>query len=265
MKNRFTIKEYNTAFSAHWDESFVFNGERHINWEIVYVKEGSVIITEDDRVYQLHERQMVIHAPWEFHRIRSATGSSPTVYVMSFIAEGNLPDRLLNGVFTLTQTKTDEYLSIFKLVSANINQQTEDAWEWEESRYRLGAFLLQMRTERADVRRSDTQSARTYHTVASYMAAHVKENLSVKAIAQANYISTGYLKHLFLQYAGVTTKQYYTQLQISEANKLLDDNFTIAQIAEQLGFSSPTYFSTFYKQNTGTTPKGRKTFIKIKR
>ena len=51
-------------------------------------------MTEDERVYTLKEDSIIFHAPMEFHRIKSAGGSSPSVRVMSFTASGELPDQL---------------------------------------------------------------------------------------------------------------------------------------------------------------------------
>ncbi|UHG89576.1 substrate-binding domain-containing protein [Spirosoma oryzicola] len=48
---------------------------------------------------------------------------------------------------------------------------------------------------------------------------------------------------------------YLTEIRLKKAKQLLRDSAkTMSEIAEQTGFSSPTYFTTFFKQHTGKTP-----------
>jgi AraC family transcriptional activator of pobA len=48
--------------------------------------------------------------------------------------------------------------------------------------------------------------------------------------------------------------------QILEAKRrLVYSALTISQIADELGFSDPAYFSRFFKRLTGTTPKDFRT------
>ena len=103
----FSVKGFLSAHVYSWNDSFIFNGESHKEWEIVFVEEGGVISTEEERVYSLTANQIVIHAPWEFHRIRSAEGSSPKLRVTAINIEGQLPKNLKNGVFTLTKEEKE--------------------------------------------------------------------------------------------------------------------------------------------------------------
>ncbi|MFD1143637.1 substrate-binding domain-containing protein [Larkinella insperata] len=48
---------------------------------------------------------------------------------------------------------------------------------------------------------------------------------------------------------------YLTEVRLKKAKHLLRDSTkNVSEIAEQTGFSSPTYFTTFFKQHTGKTP-----------
>ena len=98
----FQITGFCTAFPFSWDERFVFHGESHEMWEVVYLSDGAVEVTEDENIYTLSRGSMILHAPMEFHRIRSAHGSSPSGFILSFMAEGNLPEVLKDGPFALT-------------------------------------------------------------------------------------------------------------------------------------------------------------------
>jgi DNA-binding response OmpR family regulator/ligand-binding sensor domain-containing protein len=56
---------------------------------------------------------------------------------------------------------------------------------------------------------------------------------------------------------GMTPNDYLIYLKMNEGQQLLkeDNNFTIAEIAYQLGFSNPAYFSKCFKKQFGITPQ----------
>ena len=78
--------------------SFVFQGEAHDFWEGVYIHSGRVEITEGDTVFRAGEGDLIFHAPWVFHRIRSADGTAPHVLNFSFRAEGKLPEGIAGRI-----------------------------------------------------------------------------------------------------------------------------------------------------------------------
>ena len=82
----------------------------------------------------------------------------------------------------------------------------------------------------------------------------VCQNLSLEDFAKENNVSISYLKLLFAKYAGISPKAYYTGLRVRHATELLRDGVGVAEVAEQMCFSSPNYFSSFYKKNTGLLP-----------
>ena len=98
----FTISGFHTAYEFRWDEHYVHLGERHDFWEVVYVISGEVEVAEDERVYRLRDRNMIFHAPMEFHKIRSLPGSSPHLLIITFSAEGALPETVKNGIFNIS-------------------------------------------------------------------------------------------------------------------------------------------------------------------
>lgn len=70
---------------------------------------------------------------------------------------------------------------------------------------------------------------------------------------------TGYheyhLNRLFSTHTGTSVHQYILNIRINEAKKLLlNTNLSLASIAEQIGFNSNTYFSTYFKRVVGISP-----------
>ena len=69
-----------------------------------------------------------------------------------------------------------------------------------------------------------------------------------------NNISISYLKLLFKNYAGISPKIYFNQLRARHAAQLLKKDLSVAEVAEQMNFSSQNYFTVFFRKHMGVTP-----------
>lgn len=77
----------------------------------------------------------------------------------------------------------------------------------------------------------------------------------VKDIARKLNISTSYLSHTFHKDMGESLKTYIQKEKILASIRLLNgSDLTLAQIADDLGFSSQAHFQTVFRQYTGHTP-----------
>ena len=61
-----------TFYHFHFATGYVFPGERHPFWEMVYVLNGQVDIGADERVYALNAGDLIFHQPDEYHSIFAA-------------------------------------------------------------------------------------------------------------------------------------------------------------------------------------------------
>jgi len=78
------------------------------------------------------------------------------------------------------------------------------------------------------------------------------EQPSIDSIAKKLSISTNSLYALVKQYAGISPKEYFTNRIMLEAQRLLFYATTSAkELAFELGFSDPDYFSRLFKKHTG--------------
>ena len=78
---------------------------------------------------------------------------------------------------------------------------------------------------------------------------------TVKYLADAVNLSPGYFGDLLKKETGLNAQEHIHQYIIEEAkNILLNSSQSISEIAFQLGFEYPQYFSRLFKQKTGTTP-----------
>ena len=91
--------------------------------------------------------------------------------------------------------------------------------------------------------------------VKSYIKYNLSSDLSIKKISAGTNISKSVLYRLFAKYFGCTVTEYVNQKRIEEAGKLLiSTGYSVAEIAERVGFSSAVHFRTMFKKINGTTP-----------
>jgi len=70
------------------------------------------------------------------------------------------------------------------------------------------------------------------------------------------HITTNYLNKLCQECRGITGGELIRKRVIIEAQRLLHyTSLSVAEVAYKLGFESPSYFITFFKKNTDTTPE----------
>ncbi len=248
----------NQILDRRFSEDFYFDGEKHDFWEIVYVVDGKLEVTEDEKVYILGERDIVFHAPNEFHRLRSAENTCPRVLNISFRVQGDLPEHLKSGVLNLSSELHKEFLEIAEMLRDFVLFQrgkiSKAVSAFEASCY-LSAFFMQLLQESQTTDSLSTSNgAKTYSALVELMHKEIYSNLSLEEFAKKSFISVSYIKKLFNRYAGISPKSYYANLRTTEAQRLLLTDIPISDIAEKMNFSSASYFTLFFKNQTGCTP-----------
>ncbi len=253
VNRQFSIRGFYSAFSVDWDEHFEFSGERHDFWEAVFLERGTVECIEDEKVYLVKDNGLILHAPMEFHRIRSTSGTSPKGFIMSFKSEGELPEELKNGVFQLRAEEKEEYLNICGSILHLVKNNADD-YESQLAADRLSAFLIKLSKHPADREVVSSGSAELYRSIISDMTERVCENLTLSDFAKNQNISVSYLKLLFQEYAGISPKTYYNQLRAKRSVKLLEGNLSVSEVSELMNFSSQNYFTVFFRSHLGCSP-----------
>ena len=78
--------------------------------------------------------------------------------------------------------------------------------------------------------------------------------LSILLASKLNF-DYSHITHQFSESEGQSIQKYYNAVRIERVKELLDyDELGIAEIADLLGYSTPAYLSTSFKNATGLTP-----------
>ncbi len=90
----------------------------------------------------------------------------------------------------------------------------------------------------------------------SYIQVHLSESIDLKKMASDLGFNPYYLSRKFKAETNRSINDYITDKKIERSKFLLSSSkMSVLEISEKLGFSSPSYFSTNFKNRCGVTPK----------
>ena len=94
------------------------------------------------------------------------------------------------------------------------------------------------------------------YKIKNYIHENLYKDISLDNVADALYISPGYLSKIFKNMFGSNFTEYVVNLKMEEAVKLLYQNkLTVKEIANTLGYNSVQYFIRIFREKYGYTPK----------
>ncbi len=270
------ISEFYSFFDIHYDKGYSFAGETHNFWECLYVIDGSICISGDDRVYNLEKDQIIFHKPLELHKFHIEQETGATLLIFSFSLEGSLAEHLKDKVFLLTDAQQKIIHSLLEYLHDTLANCKETS-HIPEYKYlvhdratklyfqMLTSYVYQLILSLIDNGRisevSTAPDVQLFSKAVNYINNRIHTQASVAQIAANCHISESSLKRIFQKYAGISIHKYILTLKIKTATELLQNGMSVTNTAETLGFSSQAYFSACYKRETGISPtnvrKGR--------
>ncbi len=93
------------------------------------------------------------------------------------------------------------------------------------------------------------------HSACDYISLHIREKLSMEALAKEAGYTEYYFSHKFKQEMGLSVSDYIRQEKVRRAKLLLSGTkMSIQEISGELNFGSRSYFSSTFQKETGVSP-----------
>lgn len=273
-QNLIRVSRIVTIHYHEFGPSFVFSGEKHDFWELVYVDKGTVRIRRDAEEITLTQGQILFHHPNEFHAIRSQN-SSPNIFIISFTCRSEAMrfferyratlDKTLKGFLdSILREANNTYIIPKNAPELACLERKPNAPLGSEQLIQmylqqLLIFLLRTIDRPKNTRQLLQRPKVQLHPLVVTMQAFLEDNLPRQIrmedlCVQFGY-SRSYLNKLFQSELGMTPMAYVTYRRIEKSKAMLrETQLNIAQIAAELAFESPQYFSRVFKRCTGMTP-----------
>jgi AraC family transcriptional regulator len=99
-------------------------------------------------------------------------------------------------------------------------------------------------------------SSSKLETITDYIQTYCDRNLSLSELAVQSQMSLHYFARSFKQIVGLSPHQYLIHCRVERAKQLLRQNeLTVSEIAQRIGFADQSHLSRHFKHLTGLTPR----------
>lgn len=269
------------VYSVHYFEymkNFVFHGESHPFWEIVYADKKSLLITAGDREIVLESGQLFLHRPDEFHTLRCKDGAANSV-VFSFdsrcnelygiagqiIVTGAEERKLLGNIIA----EATEVFStpLGEMSSSELLKKEEVAFGGEQlvKTYIEQLLILLIRGKNKPVIVAKHENSKLLEQICEYLESNVESRLKFGDILKHFNISASVIKKIFRENMECGIMEYFNRLKVEAAKQMIrEQSYNFTEIADRLAFSTSQYFTTVFHRITGMTPSEYETSVKSK-
>ena len=236
--------------------SNVATGRILSEYQLVYITRGSGVFATAERSYDVTEGCAFMLFPGEFHRYSPDPDTGWDERWVGF--RGAYPDKLVEeGILTSDQPLMEigldhHVVELFDRIVSIVR--TQDPF----FQARAGAAIVMLLAELAthpERSRQTQDSSRIVEQARFALEENVYGTVDLSELSEKLGISTSHLTSVFRSYTGMTPYQYFIWMKINKAKEYLGSpDMSVKQIALDLGFQDPYYFSRLFKRKTGISP-----------
>ncbi|MCQ2538053.1 MAG: AraC family transcriptional regulator [Lachnospiraceae bacterium] len=264
------------CFEFHYHQDyFPIKTHWHYYMEILYIIEGSAVVTSEEERYELTSGEMILIPPKKLHAILSDNPGALVMIGLKFdIGKLQMTPRYapkLKSIFRSAESKKmrthftkEEAEKMFCpfLFRECLNEIRNQAYGYDLFlRVNICKLLMKVlrlwQTEGFQID-ADTFALDERYTVDSiteYIDAHINENLKVAELARECGMSYSYFAKSFLKMYGKSCKEYIEYIRILKVEDyLLFTDFDLTYISQETGFSDCSHLIKSFKGFKGETP-----------
>ena len=255
LQHRLWVTDLYTFFYHEKERGFFFPGESHPMFELTYVDQGSLHSVVDGKDILLQQGEMMVYAPNQWHMQYADMEVAPRYLTISFDLEGFSIPALINRKFKVVQK------SATLLQQLLIERDRMDPYSTDMIISLLNMLLLViLRYE--DAPDTKLQASNSIHSeneiirrAQQLISTHIREKLSVPAVAKMVDISPSYLTALFHKNLQISPGEYIRRIKLQESKHMIREaDMNITEIAAALQYSTVHHFSRQFKDKFGITP-----------
>ncbi len=273
IKREFKVEGFHSIYYFEFDKNFSHPMQRNDFWEMMYVDSGKVYAIADGIGQIVSQGQLVFNRPMEVHAHVSNKVDPNNMLVITFTCNSPAMEFFNKKIFTLGKTEKT-LLSLFmkeaehalgKIPGEFSNADALDFSHAPEGSLQLlecyvTELLLILRRSGATpiAARIDDSRELGQTSILELMTNYLKENvygiITLSEICNKFFMGKSQVCKIFSDYTGKGPIEYYTDLKITEAKKLLREDTSVSDVSDMLGYSSIHNFSRAFKNNVGISP-----------
>ena len=223
---------------------------------------GMQIHEINGKKYELQEKELILVKPDDQHRVYTPKGSNTALY--NFEIRESFFQQLVNSIYVssydmlLAQAniciKCDEILfQQLRNALSSINNIREEDYKNKQRilQILMAKMICEMMSEKAVVQNYDS----IIDEIFAYMKAPENMNSSLEDLARHFGYCCEHILRLFKRNdLDKPSKEWRTIKMQYASNLLMSYNFSLPEIAEQIGIVNVNYFSKIFKETFGVSP-----------
>ena len=192
--------------------------------------------------------------------IRQGTAAELDDFVSEYFdAIGSAADSLMFRNYLILSARVNALAAIEELgISRNLLMERLPM-PGQDAGKDLKNYLTEVLHAAVSLRDEETQrqGGKLLENALEYIDRHyTDEDMSLNTLARAINVSTNYLSAIFSQKMGISFVEYLTQKRMTRAKQLLKQSRKrTGDIAAEVGYRDPHYFSFVFKKTQGCTPR----------
>ncbi len=177
-------------------------------------------------------------------------------YIRKMVLDESMNKDVLLGIYhdvlqVVYSVLTEHNISAQQLLG-NFEEEYQDALA---SSTRMEEHLEHIVRTSVDYMRATQNQEGVVGEIKKYIEEHLSEDLSRNALAEIACLNPNYLARLFKSRTGYSLVDYITKRKMEKVRKLLlTTDWSVSQIALELGYTNMPYFSKVFKKEAGCTP-----------
>ena len=243
--------------------NYYFKGEKHQSFELTYVDTGVLYTEVDGTEYILHEKELMIYGPGQYHTQWTNDSQTASYVTIIFNMENISPD-LPEGWYNDLINRTFPYnKKTYTLIKTLVQESTTGAPYMDslmhclltETIIRLlqGVYTVPSPQPSSVVRQNYQDEL--FDRIIAYVETKICEPLTIAEICQQFSLSRSSLQILFKNAVNQSPKKYISDMKLEKSCQMLRENkYTISEISLKLGYSSIHYFSNAFNQKYHISP-----------
>ena len=226
---------------------------RKANYFFAFVEKGSLTHKVDLKDLAISGGQLFFVLPNQIHAAPAQKNADIEYFKMSFDQNclSLLPKQFL---FLLDSDSRQRVKILFEILDKILHSEKEQK-DAEIILAHLNSLLTEFNNayfKGVTIEKSETNKLSKYIEFKIAVETHLTEQQTIHNIAHNLAITTNNLYNIVKEFSGVSPKEFITnRLMLEAQRKLFYSETSVKELAYELGFNDPDYFSKLFKKSTG--------------
>ncbi len=269
LENVLTINNLVNIHFFEFEKNFATQNEKHPFIELVYVNVGQINVMSPEYTGVLKKGEFILHKANSMHSLNCGKNNKPSIVIIGFLCSSPELDAFsvaptlldkshISQLADIIREARNVFLPPYNIPTYDMKKRTKQQYGAEQLlKNTLECFFISIiQNNHAKHKSSPQVQSFEIKSIIEYIDNNLFEKITIDELSFMFCTNRTSLCEKFKAVTGVTLLNYIAEKKLDWAKKnILNTNKTFTQISLEMNFDSVHYFSRFFKQKTGFSPK----------